>query len=78
MRKTEIKPCPCCGKEAKYDTMQDIFGVMCSIQCQNKLCCLMVSRHIRPGRTEKQAKRECIKAWNKRMAIPVFFEWENP
>jgi len=38
----------------------------------------MVSRHIRPGRTEKQAKRECIKAWNKRMAIPVFFEWENP
>jgi len=39
---------------------------MSSVQCRNKLCCLMVARGARPDRTRKQAEQECIAAWNLR------------
>jgi len=62
MKATAIKPCPCCGGKAFLDTL----GNLSSIQCRNKLCCLMVSRSVNPGRTRRQAEQECIDAWNTR------------
>lgn len=60
MSKDELKPCPFCGSEVKFNYGNGTYGLYCT----NESCIL--DRVIAYANTEKERK-ELIKRWNKRV-----------
>ena len=60
-----VKPCPCCGADAKLGTTDTMTY---TIECQNRDCRLKIERGVVNERGPRQCMQLIISAWNQRQA----------